>query len=702
MTTCDVAAPAATEAPEPSSDGVDARVEPPVRAEAILRVLETPFVRLDALIDRLLPEDLNPLAQTGAIANTTFLVALVSGIVLLVWYSASVHLAFASVTAMAASPWTAQLTRSVHRYSSDACMFFVVAHALKLLAQRRFGGARWLAWITGAFLVGTLWLIGWLGYWLVWDERARQVALGTARLLDALPIFADPLSRSFLTDEDVGSLLFFLVFFVHMLIPLAMGIALWLHITRLSRPRFLTRWPLTLSILGALVVASLAVPADVASPAHMNAVPTGFRMDAWYLAPVALTDRLGAGALWAAFLGAGILVWSVPWSLARGRARVAQVDGPRCNACTLCYKDCPYDAIQMVPRTDGRPFPTQAQVDPKKCIGCGICAGSCDSAGIGLVWFDAIRKRAQMDRFVEAATSSGERPMVAFVCGESAAHGLLIDEEQGTCEDLPGYRVMRVPCAGWVHALTVERAIRHGAAGVLVVACGSGSQMYREGGTWTRARMDGAREPMLNSAKVEPSKVRVLDLHRGDARRLSREAASFRASRRSDKPARSRARTLIGAVAITGILCVLVVSASRVGYALPPTQGSELVVSFKHPGAVDQACRQRTPEELQKLPPHMRQAQVCERRRVWVRMRVSLDGTRLLDRRYEPKGLWDDGNSLALERLPVASGSHVVRVELGDTPDESEWNHVEQRTLDFQPRGSHVVTFDKVDGFRWR
>jgi quinol-cytochrome oxidoreductase complex cytochrome b subunit len=227
-----------------------------VRGEGLLRVFDGLFIRLDAWIDGAVPEELNPLAQAGAIANTTFLVAVVSGIVLLVWYSSSVHLAFGSVRAMAASPWTAQLTRSVHRYSSDACMFFVTLHALKLFFQRRFGGTRWLAWITGAFLVATLWLVGWLGYWLVWDERARQVALGTARMLDVLPIFADPLSRSFLTDEDVGSLLFFIVFFVHMLIPLAIGVALWLHITRLSRPRFLTRRRLTLWVLGALAVAS--------------------------------------------------------------------------------------------------------------------------------------------------------------------------------------------------------------------------------------------------------------------------------------------------------------------------------------------------------------------------------------------------------------------------------------------------------------
>ena len=48
--------------------------------------------------------------------------------------------------------------------------------------------------------------------------------------------------------------------------------------------------------------------------------------------------------------------------------------------------------------------------------------------------------------------------------GESAGADLKIDGE-GNCEALPGYRVVPVPCSGWVHMLTVERALRRGASG---------------------------------------------------------------------------------------------------------------------------------------------------------------------------------------------------------------------------------------------
>ena len=629
--------------------------------------------------------------------------ALASGVLLLFWYRASVHEAYDSVHAMDAARFTSGFVRSVHRYSSDACMLFVLLHALKLFFARRFGGARWLAWLTGAALIAALWLVGWLGYWLVWDERARQVALGTARMLDALPVFADPLSRSFLADDAVSSLLFFVVFFVHMLVPLGMGVLLWLHITRLSRPEFLTGRALTGWVLASLAAVSLALPAETSGPARMAEAPSRFAMDAWYLAPLALTDRLDAGALWGIALIAGLAIYSVPWSfLRRGarRATTATVDLPSCNACVHCHDDCPYDAIRMVPRTDGRKFQVQAEVDPAKCVGCGVCAGSCDSGSISLPWFQVVPLRARMDAWVDAAVKTGEAPLVAFVCAESAGAALAPDPA-GRCDALPGYVVLPVPCAGWVHALTVERALRHGAGGVLVVGCGPGSERYREGVKWAQVRMAGQREPALNLAKVDPSKVRVAELFRGDRAGLARAAEELRRGVPSSRPTARVVHLVIAGVAAAAVASLATWAGSRVGYAAPRSAPT-MVVSFKHPGAVSERCRDLTEEEKRSTPPHMRPAKVCERGRVGVRLRVTIDGVLRSETTHAPRGLWGDGNSTAVERVEVAEGEHRVRVELGDTPDPGEWNHVDERSLSFQPRASRVVRFDKLEGFQWR
>ncbi len=675
-------------------------VEPRVFGQAALRPLDAAFQRLDQWVQRWLPSDLNPFAQTGAIANTTFIIAAISGVVLLIWYSTSVHQAHASVVAMTEAPFTSGLVRSIHRYSSDACIFFVMVHALKLFAARRFGGARWLAWVTGLVSLGTLWFVGWTGYWLVWDTRAQRVALGTARMLDALPIFADPLSRSFLTDQSINSLLFFVIFFVHMLVPLAMGVPLWLHITRLSRSKFLTQKRMTFWVLGSLLLMSLLLPADVEAAARMSVEPSAFAMDWWYLMPLAFTDRLGAGALWALVLVSGVLLFPVPWLLVRGRARPAEVVPARCNACEKCYQDCPYDAISMQPRTDDQPYAAVALVDPSKCVGCGICAGSCDSAGVGVWWFSEIEQRKRMDRQIEDAAKTGDAPLLALVCAESAGATLDIDAT-GACSQLPGYRVVRVPCAGWIHPLTVERAVRRGARGVLVVACGPGGCMYREGGVWTAQRLGGKREPSLRTDKVAAEQVRLVELFRTEPGRLRDEAQAFARGAAPLTPASlpGLRATLFG-TALVAALVFLTWGLTRISYAAPTLPGGELVVSFKHPGSSAEKCREPTPEDLASLPPHMRPKQICERRRADVRLRVSVDGTQRLEQAFEPRGIWHDGNSIAIERIAIEPGPHIVRVEIGDQPDGA-FNHQSEQKLTVREGHRSVVLFDKIAGFQW-
>ena len=109
---------------------------------------------------------------------------------------------------------------------------------------------------------------------------------------------------------------------------------------------------MTIWALALLVGLSIAYPAQNAEPARMTALAPSFTMDWWYLAPLAVTDRLGAGALWALTLFGSLGILSVPWWMRRQRRPAAFVTAIRCNACGQCYQDCPYDAISMVPRTD--------------------------------------------------------------------------------------------------------------------------------------------------------------------------------------------------------------------------------------------------------------------------------------------------------------------------------------------------------------
>jgi coenzyme F420-reducing hydrogenase delta subunit/NAD-dependent dihydropyrimidine dehydrogenase PreA subunit len=675
---------------------------PGVRGGSALRALERLFLALDRALARVLPDALNPFAHTGAIAVTALVVATASGVLLLFWYRPSVHLAYDSVAALSQAPLTAGLLRSLHRYSSDACMFFALVHALRLLAERRFSGPRWLAWVTGVASLAILWFLGWTGYWLVWDVRAKYVAIGTARALDALPIFADPMGRSFLTDAGINSLLFFVVFFVHMLVPLALAFALWLHLARVARARWITSLPLAVWAVGAMLLVSLAFPAESAERARMTARAERFSMDWWFLAPLAVTERLSGGALFALFLGGGALFGALPWALARGSHRPAAIDVDRCNACKQCYQDCPYEAISMVPRLDPvrrERYPLQAEVDPAKCVACGICVASCDTIGTDLPSFALLEQRQRIEAWIGAAREAGDEPLIAFTCAYSAGGALAVDPEAGICARLPGWRVLVVPCAGWVHTMTIERALRRGASQALVVSCPAGACHYREGPTWLDERFAGLRKPVLRD-RVPRERIHVLHLARDRARALARAASRIRAGE-ALPAARPVPATLAGlaSLALALLVAALLGAVSDLGFATPAAPGSELVVTFKHPGRREEHCRELTPEELAARPAHMRLARVCDRARADVRLRVTVDGVRRVERTYEPQGVWNDGNSIGVAALPIDPGRHVVSVEIGDSLDPEEWSFRSEHALEFREDARRVIAFDRLAGF---
>ena len=131
-------------------------------------------------------------------------------------------------------------------------------------------------------------------------------------MLDLIPIFADPLSRTFLTDKHINTLFFFLIFFFHMLMPLAIIFGLWLHINRLNRSNWITNKSLSIIIIVSLIVISLIKPALSVESAKMQIIPKEFTMDYWYLLPLWFTDRLNGGVLWFITLILSMIIFSFP------------------------------------------------------------------------------------------------------------------------------------------------------------------------------------------------------------------------------------------------------------------------------------------------------------------------------------------------------------------------------------------------------
>lgn len=678
------------------------------RFEKFFALAERLLARLDGLLNRLVPEKYNPLEQTGRAANLTLIVCAVSGVLMLLWYAPSVQLAYPAMEAIQGRTLGGWV-RAIHRYSSDLVMLLLFIHAARMFIARKFTGSRWLAWTTGVMLLALTWFVGWTGFWLVWDQPAQQVAVASMQFIDVFPIFGEPMSRQFLVDRLVPSLLFFVVFFLHMLLPLGIAAGLVLHLSRLNRVRiFPDRW-LGISIIAGIAIGSWIIPAPLDAPAAMAVKAPEFTVDAWYLTPLALGLRFRALGLWAC-AGGIVIVAAFPWLLARRNRRITVerdsstpvtpwqtvVLQSRCHACTQCVQDCPFDAVSMVPRTDGKKFPSRALVNPDLCVGCGVCVGSCDSEAMNLTWFDIHADEQRITAAVQRLKEETGDAFLALVAADIDG-GFAHFQGDRWRNLLPGYHVEPVPTASWIRPKFVERLLNGGANGVFIVRDIRAEAAARDGNQWVLDRLNRTRTPHFRPARAGNGRWHVADFNAANQTALTAEATAFRSESTSGAAPRSgRLRTAVAGAVLALLIAAVTIAPSHFRVTNPAPGEPELVLSFRILG--DMMKSQELDEAAQaKLPVHMRGRSATKPRRSPAEITLTIDG-KSETRVYQPKGISHDGPTIGEWVSPLTSGSHAVKIEIKRGAESAP--EIWSGEIQAEPRHIHVITYTPADGFR--
>lgn len=130
-----------------------------------------------------------------------------------------------------------------------------------------------------------------------------------------------------------------------------------------------------------------------------------------------------------------------------------------------------------------------------------------------------------------------------------------------------------------------------------------------------------------------------------------------------------------------------------------PEDSALIRLSFTHSGDRSASCRDRTPEELEKLPPNMRAKQICERRRPPIYVELEVDGAPIYAAESAPSGLAGSGPSRLYERLVLPAGPHELTVRMRDNPKTEGFDYEATREIDLKPAQSFVIDFRNEVGF---
>jgi ferredoxin/coenzyme F420-reducing hydrogenase delta subunit len=661
---------------------------------------------------------LNPLQYLGAMTIFFFWIVLVSGIWLFIFFQTSVDGAYESVEYLTHDQWYfGSVMRSLHRYASDAAMVTLALHIIKEFVFDHHRGKRWFSWITGIPLLWIVFPLGITGYWLVWDELALYVALTSAELLDWLPIFTDSMARNFLSTESLSDRFFTLMAFLHLIgLPLFLVFAIWLHVLRISRPKINPPRELMVGTLLIMLVLSLVYPALSQEKANLATAPQNLSLDWYYLFVYPLMKSWSPGAVWLLLIGSSLLLFIAPW-LPPAKARaVAVVDLDNCNGCQRCVDDCPYSAVMMQPRSDGKSYEMEAIVDESMCVACGICVGACPTAtpfrkasalspGIDLPDLSASMLRAEVEN--AGASLQGSQRLMVFTCQGGQSLGNLSAADTA----LISVRCMaQLPPSFFDFILSKNHA-----DGVFLAGCTGGACQYRQGSQWTGDRLERTRDPHLRKRINSRRIARGWD---DGWKRFGQPVQALKAFREQLSALDSTEAFGVGKAygrkvwqkrfplrAMAYGLFALVASIFSAWPAIELLATDEAVVSltFSHAGQRIEECRRLTQAEMNKLAPNMRKTTECERERHPLQVVFMADGETLYQESLKPSGIWSDGESTVYARFPLKQGSRKLYISMNDSGGGSEIDYELETTLDLE-RGQHVVVeFDhELQTFQFR
>lgn len=120
-------------------------------------------------------------------------------------------------------------------------------------------------------------------------------------------------------------------------------------------------------------------------------------------------------------------------------------------------------------------------------------------------------------------------------------------------------------------------------------------------------------------------------------------------------------------------------------------------VSLTHTAQHKGECRQRSDEELAKLPPNMRIREECPRERADVVIEVDMDDARLYRGVLRAAGLAHDGSASVYKRFVVPAGEHEFEVRLSDRAD-GVFDYSAEKEVTLAPAQVFVVDFNAAAG----
>ena len=172
----------------------------------------------------------------GGLSFTAFLILIISGILLALYYTPEPDNAYNSIIFIEENVSGGKYIRNLHRFASNTFLVLIFLHILRVIYTGAFLSRKY-NWVIGLFLLFFSIFTGYTGYLLPMDQLAFWATQTGAELIKILP-FGDYIYNILIPDGIGGRLTLIRFYALHIIIlPISIIILSFIHFFRVRRDK---------------------------------------------------------------------------------------------------------------------------------------------------------------------------------------------------------------------------------------------------------------------------------------------------------------------------------------------------------------------------------------------------------------------------------------------------------------------------------
>lgn len=172
----------------------------------------------------------------GGLSFTAFLILIISGILLALYYTPEPDNAYNSIIFIEENVSGGKYIRNLHRFASNTFLILIFLHILRVIYTGAFLSRKY-NWVIGLFLLFFSIFTGYTGYLLPMDQLAFWATQTGAELIKILP-FGDYIYNILIPDGVGGRLTLIRFYALHIIIlPISIIILSFIHFFRVRRDK---------------------------------------------------------------------------------------------------------------------------------------------------------------------------------------------------------------------------------------------------------------------------------------------------------------------------------------------------------------------------------------------------------------------------------------------------------------------------------